>query len=197
MRLPIFSRQRLNSHVTNTADLTARDVAQSVAVAAIPLTVLQTTTTPNGFTSPARGWNSFGNQAINPAFTLNQANVTAQCDVLSSTLASGNYTYCGLDSNWSVGSNGDDNGRIIPDGELFPDLVGLADHLHSNGLELGVYVVPGAFVNDENKTILGTDGITIGSVCFGGNGLSRCDFDYGMDGVQEWHNSVIDLFSSW
>ncbi|KAF9071318.1 glycoside hydrolase superfamily [Rhodocollybia butyracea] len=72
----------------------------------------------------------------------------------------------------------------------------LGDHLHSEGLLLGVYVRPGGWLTDLNKTILGTD-ITIGSVCTGDNGLNQCNWDYGADGVQQWHNSVVDLFAEW
>ncbi|KAF5388678.1 hypothetical protein D9757_004776 [Collybiopsis confluens] len=177
-----------------------RAVARAAATAAsIPLYSLTITTTPNAFTGPARGWNSFGiqaNAATDPTFTFNQSNVEIQCDALVSTgLAQRGYTTCSLDSGWSVGANGDENGRIIYDDTLF-NIPDLANHLHSEGLKLGVYVVPGGFIADENKTILGTN-ITIGSVCSGDNGLSRCNWDYTADGVQAWHDSVVSLFASW
>ncbi|KAI0109198.1 glycoside hydrolase [Nemania sp. FL0031] len=120
-----------------------------------------------------------------------------QCDVLSTNAAlkASDYVYCSLDSGWSVGGNGDDFGRIIADSSKF-DIPALADHLHNEGLKLGVYVVPGAFIADEAKTILGTS-VTIGSVCSGDNGLARCNFDYSRPEVQQWHNSVVDQFASW
>ncbi|KAI1357498.1 glycoside hydrolase [Xylaria arbuscula] len=164
------------------------------------LEVIRISTTSNGFDAPARGWNSFGIQAnpdASPSFTFDQAGVITQCDVLSTNagLKASGYVYCSLDSGWSVGGNGDDFGRIIPDPSKF-DIPALADHLHSQGLMLGVYVVPGAFIADEAKTILGTN-VTIGSVCSGDNGLARCNFNYSLPEVQQWHNSVVDQFASW
>ncbi|XXG98462.1 hypothetical protein Hte_004786 [Hypoxylon texense] len=181
-------------------------VAVGVSMAASPvasqpaLQVVQIETTPNGFTSPPRGWNSFGIQA-NPettsSFSFNQTGVISQCDVLATTttLKDAGYVYCSLDSGWSVGGNGDEYGRIIYDTSVF-DIPSLADHLHGEGLLLGIYVVPGAFIADEEKTILGTD-VTIGSVCSGDNGLARCNFDYSQPAVQQWHNSVVNQFASW
>ncbi|KAI8955485.1 glycoside hydrolase [Xylaria longipes] len=164
------------------------------------LEVIQISTTPNGFDAPPRGWNSFGiqaNPATDPSFTFDQAGVITQCDVLSTNAAlkASGYVYCSLDSGWSVGGNGDDFGRIIADPSKF-DIPALADHFHSAGLMLGVYIVPGAFIADEAKTILGTS-VTIGSVCSGDNGLARCNFNFSHPEVQQWHNSVVDQFASW
>ncbi|KAI1776954.1 glycoside hydrolase family 27 protein [Hypoxylon cercidicola] len=164
------------------------------------LQVVQIGTIPNGFTAPPRGWNSFGiqaNPATTPGFSFNQTGVTSQCDVLAqnTALKGAGYVYCSLDSGWSVGGNGDEYGRIIYDSSIF-DIPSLADHLHGEGLLLGIYIVPGAFIADEAKTILGTD-VTIGSVCSGDNGLARCNFDYSQPAVQEWHNSVVNQFASW
>lgn len=171
-----------------------------VAASQPALKVLTYGTTPNGFNGPARGWNSFGLQANGPAvpgWKFDQAHVQAQCDVLaSSQLAAGQYTYCSLDSGWSVGGNGDANGRLIPDPAVFPDLPGLATHLHGKGLKLGVYVVPGGFIADQGKTILGSSS-TIGSVCSGNNGLARCNWDYTKPATQLWFNSVASQFASW
>lgn len=167
--------------------------------AAAPLKVISYKTTPNGFNNPPRGWNSFGiqaNPATVPGFTFNQARVEEQCNVLASPqLAAEKYTYCSLDSGWSVGGNGDEHGRIIYDESLF-NIPQLADRLHSKGLKLGLYVVPGAFIADINKTIYNTT-TEIGDVCHGDQGLARCVFDYSRPEVQQWHNSVAALFASW
>jgi len=64
------------------------------------------------------------------------------------------------------------------------------------GLKLGVYVVPGGFLQDVNKTISNTN-IQIKEVCSGDNGLDRCNWDYEADGVQQWHDSVVAQFASW
>lgn len=161
--------------------------------------VLTYSQTSGGFHSPARGWNSFGLQAndVGANFTFNQDQVISQCDILASNpqLKASNYTYCSLDSGWSVGGNGDDNGRIIYDSPNF-DIPKLADHLHSKGLKLGLYVVPGAFQADLDKTILGTS-TKIKDVCSGDEGLARCVFDYSRPEVQTWHNSVVAQFASW
>jgi alpha-galactosidase len=171
----------------------------SAAVASIPLHSLTITQTPNGFNRSSRGWNSWGledNGAIDPAFVFNQANVEAQCDVLASpAFAAVGYTYCSLDSGWSVSGSGDANGRAIANSSLF-NLPDLANHLHHEGLQLGVYVTPGGWLGDVNKTILDTN-ITIGSVCSGNNGLDQCNWQYGADGVQQWHDSVVAQFAEW
>ncbi|KIK60484.1 glycoside hydrolase family 27 protein [Collybiopsis luxurians FD-317 M1] len=163
-----------------------------------PLYSLSIGTTSNGFDVPARGWNSFGLQAnprVHPDFHFNQENVIRQCDHLASTLGGYGYTYCSLDSGWSMPWSGDKHGRVIPDSKLF-NLTELADHLHSRGLHLGVYVVPGGFRADRKKTIVGTN-ITIGEICTGDNGLARCNWNHTMDGVQQWHNSVVNQFADW
>ncbi|GAD96967.1 conserved hypothetical protein [Paecilomyces variotii No. 5] len=168
--------------------------------AAAALNVISITTTPNGFTGPARGWNSFGlqsNPKAAPGFTFNQDGITKQCDAMASSLGSSNgYVYCSIDSNWSVGGNGDEYGRIIPDTSVFPNITQLADHLHSQRQKLGVYVVPGGFEADINKTILGTD-VKIGDVCSGDNGMARCNWDFSQDAVQTWHDSVVSQFAEW
>ncbi|KAF2102502.1 family 27 glycoside hydrolase [Rhizodiscina lignyota] len=180
--------------------LSLLSVALAGLVHSTSLTVLKTTTTPNGFHEAARGWNSFGIQAnpnTTPSWTgFNQGNVTPECDVLATApFKAAGYQYCSLDSGWST-NNGDQYGRLLYDPTLF-DLPSFADHLHDEGLKLGVYVLPGAFCSDGNKTIKGTT-IKLNSTYNGNNdGFLRCDFDFSKPGVQEWHNSVVDLFASW
>jgi len=166
-----------------------------------PLNVLRYSTTPNGFSSPPRGWNSFGMQvgiqAATP-FSMTTNDIMAQCDLLvdPSALGGAGYEYCSLDSGWSIGDHGDEYGRLTYIEEQM-DLPALADHLHAKGLKLGIYVVPGAFAKDRNKTIHGTN-ITLNDTLSGhDNGLARIDFIYTRDGVQQWHNSVVNLFAKW
>jgi alpha-galactosidase len=170
----------------------------AAAASSVPLFSLTVDQTPNGFTSAARGWNSWGiedNPATDPSFVFDQTHIEQQCDVLvSAGLIDLGYVVCSVDFGWSLDS-GDANGRVIANSSLF-NMTDLADHLHGEGLQLGVYVRPGGWLTDLNKTILDTD-ITIGSVCTGDNGLSQCNWDYGADGVQQWHNSVVDLFAEW
>lgn len=172
----------------------------AAVVHSTPLIVLHTNTTPNGFHAAARGWNSWGiedNTDTTPSWTgYNQGNVTRQCDVLATApFKAAGYDYCSLDSGWSI-DTGDQYGRLLYNSSTF-DLPGFADHLHSEGLKLGVYVLPGALCSDGNKTIQGTS-IILNSTFNGNNdGFLRCDFDFWKDGVQEWHNSVVNLFASW
>ncbi|CEJ91245.1 hypothetical protein VHEMI06969 [[Torrubiella] hemipterigena] len=176
---------------------TAATAVSGAALASPPLKVISYKTTSGGFNSPARGWNSFGLQAndVGSGFSFDQDHVITQCDLMAQTLSAGNYTYCSLDSGWSVGGNGDDYGRILYDAPKW-DIPKLADHLHSKGLKLGVYVVPGAFIADLDKTIFGTT-TKIKDVCSGDEGLVRCIFDYTRPEVQTWHNSVVDQFAKW
>ncbi|KID74805.1 alpha-galactosidase, partial [Metarhizium brunneum ARSEF 3297] len=155
------------------------------------LKVLQVGKTPNGFNGPAYGWSSFGMSVHSPTFEMNESSIIQQCDVLSSTLGN-NYPYCNLDAGWTGPT--DNFGRIMYNKTL--NLPDLANHLHSIGLFLGVYVVPGALKSDAKKTIYGTD-VTIGQVCSGTEGLARCVFNYSRPEVQQWHNSVVAQFASW
>jgi alpha-galactosidase len=152
-------------------------------------------TSANGFTAPPRGWNSYGLQALGDGegFTLNQANVQAQCDLLNTTAG---YTVCSIDSGWS-GNGGDPYGRIVPDTSLFPDFTSLASELHSQGKLLGIYILPGAFSSDAGVTVEGTD-IQLGTL-FDTTQPSynlRQTFVFSKDGVQQWHNSVVNNFAA-
>jgi alpha-galactosidase len=168
-----------------------------------PLKVLTAGHTPNGFTEPPRGWNSFGLQAngnINPSFTFNQQGILSQANALVNlippSLLTAHGYYISLDSGWSIGDHGDDYGRITYDTSRF-DIPSLATTLHSQGLKLGVYILPGAFCNDRDKIVYGTN-IPINATLNGNNnGFARCDFDFSKDGAQQWHNAVVALFASW
>jgi alpha-galactosidase len=170
-----------------------------------PLNLISIATTPNGFDGPARGWNSYGLQAnpdVDPSFLFDEAGVKLQANALANLLtgemkASHDY-YISLDSGWSDGSSGDEHGRIIYNETLFK-LSELADYLHGKGLKLGVYVLPGAFCSDENKTISGTGTKikTIFSKPITNNGFARCDLDFNKPATQTWHDTVVDLFASW
>jgi alpha-galactosidase len=169
----------------------------------LPLKVVRTSRTSNGFDSPPRGWNSFGLQAnpgINPSFAFDQNGVIEQADALlkvipADLLAAHDY-YISLDSGWSIGDHGDEHGRITYETSNF-DIPALASYLHSKGLKLGVYILPGAFCKDSNKTIDGTYIPIEATLTGNNNGFSRCDFDFSKDGVQEWHDGVVGLFASW
>lgn len=162
-------------------------------VARDALSVAAYGTSANGFTTPPRGWNTFGLQSLGNSFVLNQDNVQAQCDLLNVTAG---YTLCSIDSGWS-GNGGDEFGRLVPDPSVFPDLPGLADQLHNQGKLLGVYILPGPLSADANVTVEGTN-IKLGTL-FDTSQPSynlRQTFDFSKDGVQQWHNSVVNNFAS-
>lgn len=170
-----------------------------------PLHVIKIDQTPNGFTSPSRGWNSFGLQAnpeVDSSFTFDQAGVKKQIDglndLLNDNVKSSHDYYLSLDSGWSDGSSGDAHGRIVYNKTLF-NIPALANYVHDKGLKLGIYVLPGAFCSDANKTILGTNTKIrrIFSKPVTNNGFARCDLDFSKPATQTWHNSVVDLFASW
>lgn len=175
-------------------------VVAALVHASSNLNVLKSITTPNGFQRAARGFNTYGIQAnpnTTPSWTgYNQGNVTTQCSILAEEpFVSNGYQYCSLDSGWSL-NNGDEYGRLLYDPTLF-NLPEFADYLHSKNLLPGVYVLPGAFCTDGNKTIYGTN-ITLNSTFNGNNdGFLRRDFNFEAPGIQQWHNSVVDLFTSW
>ena len=101
--------------------------------------VLHYSTTPNGFSSQPKGWNSFALSAVKQ-LEYNQENVIKQCDAMASSLGDHGYKYCSLDSGWSLGVDGDEYGRITYDESNGWDMPALAKHLHSNGMYLGIYV---------------------------------------------------------
>lgn len=164
--------------------------------------------TASGKNSAPRGWNSFVAQSNN--VELKVAMVDEQCSFFYKANADAGFDYvCSLDSGWSVDYNGDDNyGRIIPKPEVFDtmSIEDLASKLHQNDMKLGVYMLPGAFEADANKTIEGLEDVTIGSLfnmtedpteLTSNKYNARVDFDYSKPGVQEWHDSVVKLFDSW
>lgn len=170
-----------------------------------PLNVIKITETPNRVTSPPRGWNSFGLQAnpkVNPSFVFNQSTVKIQADALVSLIPQQHLTkhdyYISLDSGWNDGSSGDEYGRIVHNKTLF-DIPEFAAYLHGRRVKLGIYVLPGAFCADENKTIIGTDSTIkdIFSKPITNIGFARCDLDYSKPLAQTWHDSVVKLFADW
>lgn len=169
-------------------------LATTVRAAASPLFVPFYGTSANGFNGPPRGWNSFGMQArAGTSFVLNQNDVQSQCDLLNVTAG---YTLCSLDSGWS-GNGGDEFGRLVPDTSVFPNLTALADHLHSQGKLLGIYALPGALSGDAGVTVEGTN-IKLGTL-FDTSQPSynlRQTFDFSKDGVQQWHNSVVNNWAA-
>ena len=91
-----------------------------------PLKVLKTAETVNGFRSSARGWNTYGVQALKngsevvPSFAgqsglyYTQDFVQTQCGVLSEdAFKAAGYDLCSLDSGWQAFNAVDEHARII------------------------------------------------------------------------------------
>ena len=163
------------------------------STASAHLKVLKMGTTVDGTTLPIRGWNSWGLQAAGYIEAFDEVHVRAQCDQMYSTLQ-GRYSLCGLDSGWSR-DGGDENGIIQYDEKKF-DLPNFANHIHSKGGLLGVYVVPGPFVSDYNKTIKGTN-TKIRDICHHEYGFVRCALNYDHPDTQKWFNSNAAQFAAW
>lgn len=173
-----------------------------------PLKVLKTAETPNGFKSSGRGWNTYGIQAlangsaVAPSFIgsagldYTQKFVQTQCSVLAQNgFKQAGYNYCSLDSGWQAFEAVDDYGRIIYNHTRF-NLPQLASWLHERDLKLGVYIVPGVPCVAQNKTIKGTN-LKVSDVWNGNYDEIFCDWDFTKDGVQQWHDSVVEQWASW
>lgn len=182
---------------------------QPNSTAGTPLRILKTAETKNGFRSSARGYNTWGVQALEnpsavvPSFQgstwnvgLTQQFVKAQCGVLAQDeFKAAGYIYCSVDSGWQAMTETDEYGRITYNHSRF-DIPELASWLHERDLKLGVYIIPGVPCEAQNKTILGTN-ITVGSVWNGNYDEIFCDWDFSKDGVQQWHDSVVAQWASW
>jgi len=142
--------------------LVSLSMSQHAPLQALPLVVPFYNATSGGHTSSARGWNSFGLQA-NPAiwpsiggWNLTDFHLARQCERIVVPENSTADYYCSIDSGWSM-NGGDEYGRFVPDPQVFtsfpPVLKGLADHLHQRGLKVGMYVLPGALADDEDRFI--------------------------------------------
>ncbi|KAJ2980396.1 hypothetical protein NQ176_g2668 [Zarea fungicola] len=173
-----------------------------------PLKVLKTTRTANGFRNAARGWNTYGAQALTNASVLipsfhdqaglnySQEFVKTQCHVLSDPrFKKAGFDLCSLDSGWQAFHTTDDHGRIIHDSPRI-NIPELGSWLHGQDLKLGVYITPGVPCEAQNKTVLGLN-MTVGSLFNGNFDQILCNFDYTKNGVQQWHDSVVQQWADW
>ncbi|KAJ5625618.1 glycoside hydrolase family 27 [Penicillium lagena] len=172
------------------------------------LKVIKTAKTVNGFRSSAKGWNTYGIQALQngsevvssfagqAGLNYNQEFVQTQCGFLTQPgFKAAGYDLCSLDSGWQAFNAVDEYGRIIYNDTRL-NLPELGSWLHERDLKLGVYVIPGVPCVAQNKTIFGTN-ITVGSVWNGNYDQIFCDWDFSKDGVQQWHDSVVEQWVSW
>ncbi len=99
--------------------------------------------------TPAMGWNSWN--CFAGAVTAEKIKAAADA-MVSSGLINHGWTYINIDDFWQVhrdskdptlqGPRRDSDGWILPN-PRFPDMKGLADYVHSKGLKIGIYSVPG------------------------------------------------------
>ena len=88
--------------------------------------------------TPPMGWNSWNCWGL----SVSQEKVMASAAALINRgLADYGYAYMNIDDAWEAEERNPD-GTISPN-EKFPDMKGLGDWLHSNGLKLGIYSSPG------------------------------------------------------
>jgi alpha-galactosidase len=87
--------------------------------------------------TPPMGWNSWNCWAAE----ISADKVRAAADrFISTDLAAYGYSYVNIDDCWEAGR--DANGNILTNAK-FPDMKGLADYVHSQGLRIGLYSSPG------------------------------------------------------
>ena len=154
-----------------------------------------------GHSSAARGWNSWGLQA-NPltnyaGWVFDDYHLLQQCGLITTT--PGFDYYCSIDDGWSA-KGGDRYGRTVPDENVFAttgSLKNFSDQIHALGLKVGVYTLPGALQADASATVENTS-ITVGDILDPKSPIynSRQAFNWGADGVQQWHDSVVKNFAS-
>lgn len=89
--------------------------------------------------TPPMGWNSWNcwGTSVSQDKVISSARA-----ILSSGLADYGYAYINIDDAWQAPQRADD-GTIVPN-DKFPDMKGLGDWLHSNGLKFGIYSSPGS-----------------------------------------------------
>lgn len=88
--------------------------------------------------TPPMGWNSWNNWAC----AVDQEKVKAAADAMvSSGLIDHGWSYINIDDCWQSRER-TKAGELLPN-EKFPDIKGLAGHIHGLGLKIGIYSSPG------------------------------------------------------
>lgn len=105
--------------------------------------------------TPPMGWNSWncwGN-------TVSQEKIMASVKAfLEKGLDQYGWSYINIDDGWQGVREG--KKKVLAPNKKFPDMKGLADYVHSNGLKLGIYTVPwvGSFAGHIGETCDNEDG---------------------------------------
>jgi len=161
--------------------------------------------------TPALGWSSWSFVRKDPT----AAKIDAQADAMkSSGLAAAGFQYVNVDDFWyqcpgSQGPNVDANGRWVTDTTKFPasgstnGIQVVADHVHADGLQFGLYVTPGVSAQavSKNSAILGTSyhikDIATTTAEKNYNCKGMVGIDYSKPGAQAFINSWANEFASW
>jgi len=120
--------------------------------------------------TPPMGWNSWNHFACK----VTAADVRSAADAIVSTgMKNAGYIYVNIDDCWQ--GKRDERGVIHPN-EKFPDMKGLSDYVHAQGLKLGIYSSPGP------KTCAGYEG-SLGheeadAQTYAGWGIDYLKYDY-------------------
>jgi alpha-galactosidase len=116
------------------------------------------------------GWSSWSLESttypgVNPtgsASWLTEAHILQQADAEAKELKAYGYDYVNIDAGWSNGF--DQYGRPIANPTTFPDGIAyIANHVHAEGLKLGIYLAVGlapAAYDNGNTPIYGAPGCT-------------------------------------
>jgi alpha-galactosidase len=87
--------------------------------------------------TPPMGWNSWNFFAGR----VTQADIKGAADSMVKTgLVDHGWTYINIDDTWEAPAR---DGKIQSDPKKFPDMKGLSDYIHSQGLKFGIYSSPG------------------------------------------------------
>ncbi|KQT16713.1 alpha-galactosidase [Chryseobacterium sp. Leaf404] len=96
--------------------------------------------------TPTMGWNSWN--CFGLEVSSEKVKIAADA-LLKSGLADYGWSYINIDDSWQYNRDSkdhpkmrDEKGFIIPNSK-FPDMKGLADYVHQNGLKMGIYSSPG------------------------------------------------------
>jgi hypothetical protein len=162
--------------------------------------------------TPLMGWSSWSLEStnypgVNPtggASWLTEAHFLQQADALSSKLKAYGYNYINIDAGWSNGF--DQYGRPIANPTTFPDGIAyIANHVHAEGLKLGIYLAvglaPAAYDNGDTP-IYGAPGCTTADIVYPDlrltNGWnSAYKIDYASPCAQDYIDSIANEFASW
>jgi Alpha galactosidase A/Alpha galactosidase C-terminal beta sandwich domain len=162
--------------------------------------------------TPPMGWSSWSLESttypgVNPtgsASWLTEAHILQQADAEADELEAYGYDYVNIDAGWSNGF--DQYGRPIANPTTFPDGIAyIANHVHAEGLKLGIYLAVGlapAAYDNGNTPIYGAPGCTTADIVYPDlrltNGWdSAYKIDYANPCAQDYINSIADEFASW